>query len=160
MNIKTNKILIFILFILSSSLISAFIIEFGFGHKACKLCIYQRYPYVVSILLIFSILIIKKGIKIHLLLLSVVFFIGSILAFYHFGIEQGFFVEAAVCETQNLSKGLTKKDILKQLQLNTVSCKEVSFRFLGLSLASINTILSLVLCYIFFKLYRNYEINK
>ena len=81
MNIKTNKILIFILFILSSSLISAFIIEFGFGHKACKLCIYQRYPYVVSILLIFSILIIKKGIKIHLLLLSVVFFIGSIIAF-------------------------------------------------------------------------------
>jgi len=157
---KTHTVLIFILFLLFLSLISAYIIEFGFGHKPCKLCIYQRYPYIASILLILAILIIKKKIKIQLLLLALVSLIGAFLAFYHFGIEQSFFNESAVCESQNLQNSLTKQDILNQLKQNTISCKEVTFRVFGFSLASINTIFSFVLSYIFIRLYRNYEINR
>ena len=104
MNKKTNTILIFILFGLSLSLISAYIIEYGLGHKPCKLCIYQRFPYIISILLILSILLFKKNIKIHLLLLSIISLLGSVLAFYHFGIEQGFFNESVVCEVKNLEQ--------------------------------------------------------
>ena len=159
MNKKTNTILIFILFGLSLSLISAYIIEYGLGHKPCKLCIYQRFPYIISILLILSILLFKKNIKIHLLLLSIISLLGSVLAFYHFGIEKGFFNESIVCETQNLEESLTKQDILEQLKQNTVSCKDVNFTLFGLSLASINTIVSFILFMIFVRLYKNYEIN-
>ena len=159
MNKKTNTILIFILFALSLSLISAYIIEYGLGHKPCKLCIYQRFPYIISILLILSILLFKKNIKIHLLLLSIISLLGSVLAFYHFGIEQGFFNESVVCEVKNLEQSLSKQDIIEQLKKNTVSCKDVNFTLFGLSLASINTIVSFVLFVIFVRLYKNYEIN-
>ncbi len=159
MSKKTNTILIFILFGLSVSLISAYIIEYVLGHEPCRLCVYQRFPYIVSILLVLSILLIKKNVKIHLLLLSLVSLLGAVLAFYHFGIEQGFFSESIVCESQNLQEGLTKQDILKQLKQNTISCKDVNFTLFGLSLASINIIVSFVLFMIFVRLYRNYEIN-
>ena len=159
MSKKTNTILIFILFGLSVSLISAYIIEYALGHEPCKLCVYQRFPYIVSILLVLSILLIKKNVKIHLLLLSLLSLLGAVLAFYHFGIEQGFFSESIVCESQNLQEGLTKQDILEQLKQNTISCKDVNFTLFGLSLASINIIVSFILFMIFIRLYRNYEIN-
>ena len=159
MSKKTNTILIFILFGLSVSLISAYIIEYALGHEPCRLCVYQRFPYIISILLVLSILLIKKNVKIHLLLLSLVSLLGAVLAFYHFGIEQGFFSESIVCEAQNLEEGLSKQDILEQLKQNTVSCKDVNFTLFGLSLASINTIVSFILFMIFVRLYKNYEIN-
>jgi len=159
MNKKTNTILIFILFGLSVSLILAYIIEYGLGHEPCRLCVYQRFPYILSILLILSVLLIKKNVKIHLLVLGMISLSGAVLAFYHFGIEQGFFNESAVCESQNLQEGLTKQDILEQLKQNTISCKDVNFTLFGLSLASINAIVSFVLFMIFVRLYRNYEIN-
>ena len=156
---KTHKLLILILFRLIFSLFAAYVIEYILGHKACKLCIYQRIPYFISILILINFLIIKKYQKISLLILSVVSFFGFILSFYHFGIEQGFFADSFVCETQNLTKDLTKEDILKQLGNNTVGCKDVTFRVFGLSLATINTIFSLTLFIIFIKLYKNYEKN-
>jgi len=159
MSKKTNTILIFILFALSVSLISAYIIEYGLGYKPCKLCIYQRFPYIVSILLILNILLFKKNVKIHLLILGIISLLGAVLAFYHFGIEQGFFSESIVCETQSLKEGLSKQDVLEQLKKNTMSCKDVNFTLFGLSLASINAIVSFVLFMIFVRLYKNYEIN-
>ena len=156
---KTNTTLIFILAILSLSLIAAYTIEYGLGHKPCKLCIYQRIPYFFSIFLILNILLIKRYVKPSFLLLVLVFLSGSILAFYHFGIEQGFFSESFVCETQNLNNNLSKEEVLKQLKENTVSCKDATFKVFGLSLASINAIFSFVLLIIFIKLYKNYETN-
>ena len=85
---------------------------------------------------------------------------GSVLAFYHFGIEQGFFNESFVCDSDSFSKEITKEELLKQLNKNTVSCKDVAFTFFGFSLASINAIFSLILSYTFMRLYRNYAINR
>ena len=155
-----DTVLKIVFLLISLSLILAFVIEYGLGHEPCKLCLYQRYPYYLSVILLTSIFVIKKNIKIHLLILSVVSLLGSIVAFYHFGIEQGFFIESVVCETKNLNQILSKEDILKELKQNTISCKKVTFRFLGLSLASINTIFSLILSYIFFKIFKKYENNK
>ena len=155
-----NKILLAIFAFSILSIFSAYFIEYVLGHKPCKLCLYQRYPYFVSVFLILNILVLKKYVKLSLLTLTLVSFFGSAIAFYHFGIEQGFFNESVVCETKNLNKILSKEDILKELKQNTISCKEVTFRFLGLSLASINTIFSLILSYIFFKIFKKYENNK
>ena len=104
-------------------------------------------------------LFIKKYEKITLLILSLVFISSATLAFYHCGIEQGFFSESLACATGDLSKTLSKEELLQQLKQNSTSCKNVSFRILGLSLAAINTIFSLVLSVIFIRLFTNYEKN-
>ena len=160
MNKNTYIILVSIFSILILSLFSAYYIEFVLGHKPCKLCIYQRYPYFISILLLINIFFLKKLIRLCLLFLSLVSLFGSILAFYHFGIEQGFFSESIICEAPILDENLTKKEILKQLSEKAISCKIVTFKVFGLSLASINTIFSFVLFCIFIRLFKNYEINR
>ena len=152
-----KKILFIILIFISFVLVSAFVIEYGFNHQPCKLCLYERIPYFLSILLIAKIFLIRGYEKVTLLILSLIFIISSILAFYHFGIEQGFFSESLVCSTGDLSKILSKEELLQQLKQNSISCKDVSFRILGLSLAVINTIFSLILSVIFLRLFMNYE---
>ena len=113
----------------------------------------------LSIFLIISILFIKKYEKITLLTLSVLFFFSFSLAFYHFEIEKGFFNEFFACEAENFSKDLSKKQILEQLKQSTISCKDVNFKIMGLSLASINSIFSLFLSAIFAKLFISYGKN-
>jgi len=157
---QTNNIfLIVILAIISLTLISALIIQYWLGHEPCKLCLYQRIPYFLAILLIIKIFFFKKYEKITLLILSLIFVGSAALAFYHFGIEQGFFNESLACTAPDLSKTLSKEQLLEQLKQNNISCKDVSFRILGLSLAAINTIFSLVLSVIFIKSFINYEKN-
>jgi disulfide bond formation protein DsbB len=157
---KTNNIfLIVILAIISLTIISALIIQYWLGHEPCKLCLYERIPYFLSILLIIKILFIKKYEKITLLILFLVFMSSAALAFYHFGIEQGFFSETLACTSGDLSKTLSKEELLEQLKQNTISCKDVSLRILGLSLAAINVIFSLVLSVLFIKLFLNYGKN-
>ena len=157
---QTNNIfLIVILAIISLMIISALIIQYWLGHEPCKLCLYQRIPYFLSILLIIKILFIKKYEKITLLILFLVFMSSATLAFYHFGIEQGFFNESLACTTGDLSKILSKEELLEQLKQQNISCKDVSFRILGMSLAAINTIFSLILSVMFIRLFINYEKN-
>ena len=153
---KKNIILIIIFFIILFSIISALIIEYVLGHKPCGLCLYERIPYFLSAILIIKILFFKKYEKITLLILFLVFIFSSLLAFYHFGIEQGFFSESFVCNVDNQIQILSKEQLLKELNKNIVSCKDVTFRILGLSLAAVNTILSVVLSIIFLKLFFNY----
>ena len=156
---SNNVLLIFILAIISLTIISALIIQYWLGHEPCKLCLYERIPYFLSILLLIKILLFKKYEKITLFILFLIFTASAVLAFYHFGIEQGFFSESFVCKAGDLSGTLSKEQLLEQLNKNSISCKDVSFRVLGLSLATINTILSIILSVIFLKLYLNYAKN-
>jgi len=103
---KNNIFLIVILAVIFLTILSALIIQYWLGHQPCKLCLYERIPYFLSMLLIIKILFIKKYEKITLLILSLVFISSATLAFYHFGIEQGFFSESLVCITGDLSKAL------------------------------------------------------
>ena len=158
---RTNNIfLIVILAIISFTIISALIIQYWLGHEPCKLCLYERIPYFLSMLLITKIIFIKKYEKITLLILCLVFMSSTVLAFYHFGIEQGFFSESLACTSKDLLKTLSKEELLEQLQRNIISCKNVSFRVLGLSLAGINTIFSLTLSVTFLRLFMNYGKNQ
>ena len=157
---QINKKFIFSLLVFTSLvLVSAFIIEYRLGHEPCKLCLYERIPYFLSMLLIIKMLFIKKYERVTLLILFLVFISSAALAFYHFGIEQGFFSESLACTAGDLSKTFSKEQLLEQLKQNTISCKDVSFRILGLSLAAINAIFSLFLSVIFIKLFLIYEKN-
>ena len=158
---RVNKKFIFSVLVFSSLvLVSAFIIEHQLGHEPCKLCLYERIPYFLSILLIIKMLFIKKYERVTLLILFLIFISSTALAFYHFGIEQGFFSESLACTSGDLSKTLSKEELLEQLKQNSISCKDVSFRLLGLSLAAINTIFSLILSVIFMKMFMNYGKNQ
>ena len=89
------------------------------------------------------------------------FIFGSVVSFYHVGIEQGFFSESLVCDLGSSKENMSKEDLLKQLQNKTpVSCKDVTFRFFGLSLATINTIISIFLSGIMYRVIKNYGQNK
>ena len=156
---SNNIFLIFILTIISLTIISALIIQYWLDHEPCRLCLYQRIPYFLAIILIIKIFFFKKYEKITLLILSLIFIGSSALAFYHFGIEQGFFNESLACTTPDVSKTLSKEQLMELLKQNSVSCKDVSFKILGLSLAAINTIFSLFLSVIFIKLFLNYGKN-
>ena len=150
-----NAVLIFSVF----ALITAYFIQYILNHEPCNLCLIERIPYLAAIILISLIFILNKFEKIISLIVGLFFIFGAIVSFYHFGIEQGFFNESLVCNLGS-SKATTAQELLKQLEKETVSCKDVTFRVLGLSLATFNTIISIIISAMMFKITINYEKNK
>ena len=142
------------------ALISAFFIEYILGHQPCNLCLIERIPYILSIMIIMAIFLIKKNQKFLILLLIFTFIFSLIISFYHFGIEQGFFQESTVCGVKSLTESVTKEDLLKQLSEKTISCKDVTFRIFGLSLTSINIVISILFIITLLKIFKKYEKNK
>ena len=98
--------------------------------------------------------------KISLIILSLTFFTAAFLSFYHFGIEQGFIKESLVCDLSNPNNELSKEALLNQLKEVPISCKDVTFKIFGLSLATFNIFISLILSAITMKLFLAYEKNK
>ena len=156
-NLKINTYLKAIFLISLISIISAFFIEYVLGHKPCNLCLIERIPYVLSIILIILNYISKKNEYFIILLLLLIFCFSLIISFYHFGIEQGFFEESTVCGLKDASSILSKEEILKQLQTKSISCKDVTFRIFGFSLTTFNIIISLILIVLLSNIFRNYE---
>ena len=155
-NLKTTTLKVIFLISLIS-LISAYFIEYILGHQPCNLCLIERIPYVLSITLIILNYFLKKSEQFIILLLILLFSFSFILSFYHFGIEQGFFEESAVCSIKNTTDIISKEELLKQLQVPIISCKDVTFRIFGFSLTSFNIIISLVLTFLLLKVFKNYE---
>ena len=156
---KINKLittkLIFIISIVA--LTSAFFIEYILGHQPCNLCILERIPYLLAIIII---LLNYKFIhleKYFMLTLTLIFLVATALSLYHLGIEQGFIKESLVCDLNTGSNLLSKEDILKQLQQKNISCQDVTFKIFGLSLTSYNILISLVISIITAKIYFNYD---
>ena len=144
-NYKIDTYLKIILFISLFSIISAFFIEYILGHQPCSLCLIQRIPYGLSVILIILNFLIKKNTHFIILLLILVFSFSFIMSFYHFGIEQGFFEESAICGLKDASNLISKEDILNQLQNKIANCRDVTFKIFGFSLTTINIILSIIL---------------
>ena len=159
-NLKTEFYLNIILLLCFIALISAYFIEHILGHQPCNLCLIERVPYGISIILIILILVLRKNQKFLVLLLILTFVFSLVISIYHFGIEKEFFQESAICNAKDLNENITKKDLLEQLNKIVVSCKDVTFKIFGLSLTSINIIISLLFIIILTKIYTSYEKNK
>ena len=142
------------------SLSIAYFVQYILGHKPCNLCLIERIPYLSAVVVISLIFITKKFERLFSAIVLLFFMFGSLVSFYHVGIEQGFFDESLVCNLENSTESLSKDQLLKQLKNVPISCKEVTFRFLGLSLATINTIISIILSGIMLKIINNYGQNK
>jgi disulfide bond formation protein DsbB len=157
---KNKTVLNVILFISIFALCSAYFIEYILGYKACNLCLIERLPYFFAIIIISLGLFLDRFEKFLFISLCLIFVSATILSFYHFGIEQGFFKESLVCISNNEIDNLSKEDLLKEFQKTVISCKDVEFTLFGLSLATINVIISFILSVITFKLFLNYEKNR
>ena len=151
-----NLILVFNIF----AILAAYFIQYVLGHQPCNLCLIERVPYIFSIIIISICLFTQKFEKITLIILSLIFFVAALLSFYHFGIEQGFIKESLVCDLNSSNNELSKEALLNQLKKMPVSCKDVTFKIFGLSLATFNIFISLILGAITIKLFLKYEKNK
>ncbi len=149
-----------ILFVSFVALISAFFIEYVLGHQPCNLCILERIPYLLAIVIILLNYKFSQFEKLFLVLLIIVFLTATILSVYHFGIEQGFIEESLVCDLKNGSGVTSKEEILKQLQEQKVSCKDVTFKIFGLSLTTYNIVISILITINTLKIYLNYVKSK
>ena len=156
-NYKIDTYLKIILFVSLISIFSAFFIEYVLGHQPCNLCLIQRIPYGLSIILIILNYILKKNGQFIIILLTMLFSFSLIISFYHFGIEQGFIEESAVCGISNTSNIISKEELLKQLQEKNMSCKDVTFKIFGFSLTTYNIFLSLLLVILLTIILKNYE---
>ena len=156
-NYKINTYFWIIFLISFISLISAFFIEYKLGHQPCNLCLIQRIPYVLSIILIILNYFLKKNEKFIILLLILTFSFSLTISLYHLGIEQGYFEESTVCGLKNASDIISKEELLKQLQEKNISCKDVTFRIFGFSLTTFNILLSFLIIVILTKIFKNYE---
>ncbi len=157
---NSKNLLIKLIFLISIvALASAFFIEYKLGHQPCNLCILERIPYLLAILLILLNYKFNHLEKYFLILLAIVFLIATILSLYHLGIEQGFIQESMVCDLKSGSNLLSKEDILKQLQEKSVSCKDVTFKIFGLSLTTYNIFISLLITIYTAKIYLDYDKN-
>jgi len=151
-----NIILIFSIF----ALIAAYFIQYILGHEPCNLCLIERIPYLVAVILIFLIFFLKKHEKLISLIVGLFFIFGTIISFYHYGIEQGYFSESLVCDLSSGNLAASTQDLLKQLETKTISCKDVTFKILGISLATFNTIISLIISAIMLNIVINYDKNR
>ena len=159
--VKDRKQLLFkIIFLVSIlALVSAFFIEYILRHQPCNLCIFERIPYLLAIIIILFNYKFDQFEKFFILLLTIVFLAGTILSLYHLGIEQGFIQESLVCDLKSGSNLLSKEEILKQLQEKNVSCKDVTFKIFGLSLTSYNVLISFIISISTGRIYFNYDKN-
>ena len=153
--IKKFYIIIFTISLLS--LLIALYIEFFLGYPPCKLCIYQRLPYLIAIFITFLGISYSKNLF-WLYALLLVFFSSFLLSGYHFGIEQEVFKEFSGC-TGNSLDIIDKNELLKILNSEVNSCKNVDFKIFGLSLATINFLLSFIIFILILKVIKN-EKNK
>ena len=154
-----NLLIKFIFLVSIIALVFAFFIEYVLGHQPCNLCVLERIPYLLAIIIVFLNYKFILFEKFFILLLTIIFLVSAALSLYHLGIEQGFIQESLVCDLKSGSNLLSKEEILKQLQEKSVSCKDVTFKMFGLSLTSYNILISLLITFSAGKIYFNYEKN-
>jgi disulfide bond formation protein DsbB len=125
----------------------ALVFEHGFGYVPCKLCLMQRNPYYIAIPLGFAAALLPpRWTRAGLWLLALVFVVSAGLGAYHSGVEWGFFAGPSDCGGGAGQGAGNVGDFLNQLQsTRVVSCTEAAWRFLGLSLAGWNVLISLAL---------------
>lgn len=146
----TICLLVFNIFILSV----AFYIEYILKVLPCSMCIYQRIPYYVAIATTVCFFIKIINFRKLILILVSLSVLSLIISFYHVGIEQSLFNEPGTCK-DSFNSGNTQ-DLLKELKnKGIISCKEVSFKIFGLSLASINFIANIGLILFYWLILKN-----
>ena len=158
-NLKSKNYLQILLILSFIILTITYTIQYILGYQPCNLCIIERIPYALTIVIIILNFTFKKDEVFYSVLLTLIFLFSFLISFYHLGIEQGFFDESNVCASNNLDL-TTKEEVLKSLQKINISCKDVTFRIFDLSLTTYNMFVSILMFLISLKIYLNNNGNK
>lgn len=123
----------------------ALVFEHVWGYLPCPLCLTQRKPYYLAIPLALALAFMPpRWTRAGLWLLAWVFIVSAGLGAYHSGVEWGFWLGPSDCGGSPGMGAGNVGDFLNQLQkTRVVSCTEAAWRFLGLSLAGWNVLISL-----------------
>ena len=156
---KKKIILNSLIFLSFITLSFAYFIEFILDHEPCNLCKIERIPYIGSIIIISFLIFTNRWEKILLSITLLLFIFGAVTSIYHVGIEQGIFSESLLCELGLNTNIQNPEDLLKSLEKAPISCKDVTFKIFGLSLATFNAFLSIVISYMLLKLIIKNEQN-
>jgi len=129
---------------------AAYIAEYGFGLEPCRLCLWQRYPYMaaVGLGLTGALLAARPRVRRGLLALAALaFVVAAGLAGFHVGVEQGWWPGLPGCSAPAIRQGMSVAELRAVLEAHTqvVPCDEPAWTFLGLSLAAYNLLAALAL---------------
>ena len=152
-NLRKKKLFLTIFLISFIALISAYFIEYVLGYQPCNLCLYERVPYFLAILILLVNFKYNKLEKHFIFFLIIIFFIATLLSLYHLAIEQGLIEESLLCNLEKGTNIIDKDEILKQLQQKNISCKDVAFKIFGLSLTTYNMFISILMLFLSVKIY-------
>ncbi len=148
-----NKIYLLISAISIVTLLAAVYIEYVLGVRPCILCLYQRVPYILAIFLCFFGYHNLEN-KLWIYLLVITFLVSSVLSGYHVGIENNIFKEFVGCTSKNMNI-INKNELLETLKEIQPNCKDVTFKLLGFSLATLNLFLSIIIVILGIKTIKN-----
>jgi disulfide bond formation protein DsbB len=147
-----------------ATILAAWGFELIGGYVPCKLCLEQRIPYYVG--LPFALVAVVAAFakappripRTFLILAGLTFLVGAGLAVYHAGAEWTWWAGPADCGGGTATTG-SAGDLLDQIgKIKVVSCTEASWRFLGLSFAGWNALISVFLVVVaFFGAFRRTE---
>jgi disulfide bond formation protein DsbB len=135
-----------ILFGALATIAGALVFEHVFGILPCPLCLRQRIPYYAALPIALAATLVPdpRWTRIGLGLLAAAFVISAGLGIHHAGVEWGWWAGPSDCAGTPAAAPDGMADFLKQLQTTRViSCTEAAWRFLGLSLAGWNVLISL-----------------
>ena len=145
--IKTQRIWLLLFWLASAAaLAGALISQFVFDLRPCHLCLYQRVPYSIVLILLTPLLFYTKlpqeRFRYIFFILAFLFFTNVGMAGYHAGVEQKWWAGPSDCTSEAYP---TTMEALTESILNasTVRCDEPAFVFLGLSMAAWNMLYSL-----------------
>jgi disulfide bond formation protein DsbB len=151
--LKKETYLALLFWISLSTLLVAYAIQHILGFQPCNLCLIERIPYALSLIVLVLNYKFKSDQTFYSVLLLLIFLFSLLLSLYHLGIEQGLIAESNVCKSNNIGSLTTKDAVLKSLQEITVSCKDVAFKIFDLSLTTYNIMLSLIMFLMSIKIY-------
>jgi len=137
--------------IAAATLIGAWIFQYGFGIVPCELCLEQRYAY-YFVIVAGGLLALgaARGLDARLVaaglvVLALATLANAVLGSYHAGVEWGWWQGPTACSGPLVDLG-NAGDLLKKLdKVKVIRCDEVQWRFLGLSLAGYNVLISLLM---------------
>tara|TARA_B100000700_G_scaffold33541_1_gene32198 strand:- start:977 stop:1486 length:510 start_codon:yes stop_codon:yes gene_type:complete len=134
----------FISFIIAIfALLFAFYLQYILGYEPCKLCMYQRYVYILVILLSLLGLFLHKN-KLIPILLIILFIIVTSIGFWHLGIEQQWWAASLECSGITENIGSLKEELKNINKRPVAACDQVSPKFLNITLVQWSFIYALV----------------
>ncbi len=142
---------LFIILLCITSIFYAFFVEFFLGYKPCILCKYQRVPYILGLIVALYGFVKPSNKRVNFFIF-LTFLISMTLSGYHVGIEQELYQSIFNCSDNNLGV-LEKGKLLESLKVINPDCRNVNFSIFGVSLATINFVLSFVISSISYYLY-------